>query len=91
MENGVEVLDWPPYSPDLNPIENVWHILKLEIMAKYLELAGMLKNEASMNALIRAAIIVWEDLEEGMLDHLLLSMLRRLQAVINAMGWYIKY
>ncbi len=22
-ENGVELVDWPPYSPDLNPIENL--------------------------------------------------------------------
>jgi hypothetical protein len=24
-ENGVEFLEWPPYSPDLNPIENIWN------------------------------------------------------------------
>ena len=23
QENGVELVDWPTYSPDLNPIENV--------------------------------------------------------------------
>ena len=26
--NGVQLLDWPPYSPDLPLIENIWSILK---------------------------------------------------------------
>ena len=28
QENRIRTLDWPPYSPDLNPIENVWGLLK---------------------------------------------------------------
>ena len=39
-EQRVDVTDWPPYSPDLNPIEHAWKRLK-EIMAtKYPELMG---------------------------------------------------
>ncbi|KAM4063611.1 DDE superfamily endonuclease [Hirsutella rhossiliensis] len=30
-ENGVAPVDWPPYSPDLNPIENLWKLLKERI------------------------------------------------------------
>jgi transposase len=26
--NDVKVLPWPPYSPDINPIENVWSHIK---------------------------------------------------------------
>jgi transposase len=28
-ERGITVIFWPPFSPDLNPIKRVWHIMKI--------------------------------------------------------------
>ena len=34
-ERGIIVIFWPPFSPDLNPIERVWHIMKNYIQDNY--------------------------------------------------------
>ncbi len=33
-ENQVEFIDWPPYSPDMSPIENLWSWMKRELTKK---------------------------------------------------------
>ncbi len=39
-DHGVGVLDWPANSPDLNPIENIWCIVKRKMRNKRPKNAG---------------------------------------------------
>lgn len=90
-ENGIELLDWPPYSPDLNPIENLWSILKQEIYKRYPHYSTLPSNDATKRLLIATATEVWHKIEVKVMRKLVSSMKRRLKAVIRAKGWYTKY
>lgn len=90
-DNDVELMTWPPYSPDLNPIENVWSILKQRICAKYPDLAYMKKNNDALEALYRASFDVWEEIDIKQLNELVEGMPRRAKACYDVKGWYTKY
>ena len=91
IDNSVTLVPWPPYSPDLNPIENVWKLLKEAIVTRHPELSDMPKNNYALQMLCQAAVEAWEEIQDDLFEKLIISMQRRLQAVINANGWYTKY
>ena len=44
-ENNIQIIDWPPYSPDWNSIENIWAIVKRIIAWKTFTTINSLENE----------------------------------------------
>jgi transposase len=90
-ERDINVLDWPPYSPDMNPIENLWKLLKAKIIELYPELEYMKDNDTTQAHLIAAAKEAWLFLEVELLNKLALGMQKRIDALKAAQGWYTKY
>ena len=78
---GIELVDWPPYSPDLNPIENLWKILKAKIIEPYPELTTMKNNDTIRAFLIQAAQEAWDLIGDELLNKLASEMQKRVDAI----------
>ncbi len=74
-DHGVTVLDWPANSPDLNPIENLWGIVKRKMRDT------RPNNADDLKAAIKAT---WASIPPQQCHKLITSMPRRIEAVIKA-------
>src|SRR5579859_783730 len=91
-ENHVPLMEWPPQSPDLNPIENLWTDLKDRFHKRFLELFN--HPSKSLEARYRYGEVlqeVWYSQGMELVDALIKSMPKRCQAVIEAEGGWTKY
>jgi transposase len=92
QENGVRTTDWPPYSLDLNPIENAWSALKKLAMKMFPEvMTSTGKSEEDIKAVEEALKAAWDALPNSLFESLVESMERRIDACILAKGWHTKY
>jgi transposase len=91
QDMGVEVMVWPLYSPDLNPIENLWAFMKAKIYELHPELERAPDTEDTLQSLTQAAIEAWHAIDERVLQNLCHTMPHRVQAILQADGWYTSY
>jgi transposase len=82
-KNGIRTLGWPAHSPDLNPIENAWRILKQRLKKRFRQRHCRPRNAAELRA---AAQEEWGLISQRMLDKLVDTMPQRIQDVIKAKG-----
>ncbi len=72
------VMQWPSQSPDLNPIEHAFHLLKTKLKGKC--------PRTSRNWR-RFAVEAWQSITRDETQRLVMSMRSRLQAVIDCKGF----
>jgi transposase len=83
-ENDIEPLKWPPQSPDLTPIENIWNVMKMKLKA--------LKPRPRSYAKMRDAMLeIWGELTDDIREHLVSTFKDRLKKCLAAKGDLIKF
>lgn len=77
-----KLMTWPPCSPDLNPIENLWSIMKCEIYKEG-------KQYTSLNSVWEAVVAAARNVDGEQIKTLTESMDGRLLSVLAKKGGYI--
>lgn len=80
--NGIDCIDWPSRSPDLNPIENLWGDLERRVYAH---------NPRTMEELEHWIAIEWADTNLDYISAICSNMRKRLELVIAYEGYRIPY
>ncbi|GFV14935.1 exocyst complex component 3 [Trichonephila clavipes] len=75
----ITCMDWPAYSPDLNPIEHMWDMLGRRIAARQ-------PPPTCLPELRRALLDEWCNIPQDQIDNLILSMPRRCKACIASLA-----
>ena len=81
-EHDVTLLDWPPKSPDANPIENLWRDIKT---------AANRRQPRNANELWNALLEAWQQIPPAHVQNLAESVPRRLEAIRKARGGNTRY
>ncbi|GBM63718.1 hypothetical protein AVEN_72991-1 [Araneus ventricosus] len=81
---GIARMEWTTYSPDLNPIENLWDALGRAVYRRFPPPATLRDLEIALQE-------EWRLLDSAAVDHLLTSMITRCTLCMKVKGAHIPY
>ena len=87
-DSGATLFEIPPRSPDLNPIENLFHIVKKKLDRQAIVEGIEHETRTDFKARVHKTIT---EIPVSVINNLLLSMPKRIEAVIKCKGLRIKY
>lgn len=91
-EQRVWTTDWPPYSPDLNPIENAWHAMKCLALKMFPDImGGGGQSEEDIEKVEECLKEAWQALPDSLFEGYIHSMEESIKMCILAKGWHTKY
>jgi len=82
LKKNIKVIDWPRYSCDLSPIENLWPIMKRNVRKRKPQNAMELENYIYEE---------WDELDDHYISNLCNSIHNRISMCIEKEGDKIKY
>lgn len=92
LENHqITTLDWPAYSPDLNPIEHLWWQLKRRMNKFYPQYNNYSYTQEQWDGFCEALKDCWRKIPSRYIEALIGSMPHRLAACRASRGWQTKY
>lgn len=81
-KNNITSINWPSNSPDLNPIENIWHLLKTD-MKKI--------NYLNVKEFKESILKCWNTIDQNFINNAINSIPKRILNVIEKNGKTIDY
>ncbi len=91
LEKGYTVIAWPPYFPDLNPIEHLWFPTKEGAYPHTDTILELVGEENQKRLLGAEAVAAWDRIPNTRVKSLVQSMPRRVKAIIKAAGGHTRY